>query len=609
MQALYIYFLRMLICSAILLAYYWLALRNERFHQWNRFYLLAAMLLSVIIPFFNIPIFTREEETTGVVYVLSALPWNSVHVSASETISWNWISFVKLIAIIVSAFLLLHLLVSVVRIVYMYRRHQHSSFREVNVVITEEQTAPFSFFKWLFWRSDIDPDSENGKRMLQHELTHISEKHSADKLFVELLLVAFWMNPFFWIMRRELFAIHEFLADQKAITKHDGAAFAAMILQAVHPSNAPALSNPFFSSQLKRRLVMITTSHAPKYSYLRRVSGLALMIATTFALILTIERVQAQKTPKAAKEKAVSAEAPVKEAPMPDAPPVPTGNLLPDSIKSASVIDRNGHCTVIYMMKDGRRVAIKLNDVEKMGYPLPPPPPPVPAVAPVPPAPTAPPVPAVAPTPSAAPVPPAPPARRGSSSGNQITLQSNTNSEQENAATENTNTVTIKLNENNENVLNAANGPSPKPLIIYAGLEITQEQMNQIDSKNIQSMDVLKGETAIKIYGEKGKNGVIKITPKNMNYSYNERSETNNQNLKEVTVTGYKSSKEPIYFIDGKRATPEQVKALSPDSIEKINVLKDKSATDVYGKDAINGAIEITTKKNPPTLTLSTTPH
>ena len=143
------------------------------------------------------PIFTQETETTGVVYVLSALPWNGIASAAAETNTWTWVSIVYVVAIFVSVALLLHLLISVLRIIHMYHKHQHSSLRDVNVVITEEQTAPFSFFKWLFWRHDIDPDSENGKRMLQHELTHISEKHSADKLFVELLLVAFWMNPFF----------------------------------------------------------------------------------------------------------------------------------------------------------------------------------------------------------------------------------------------------------------------------------------------------------------------------------------------------------------------------------------------------------------------------
>src|SRR6478736_4869744 len=99
MHPLLAYLLKMACCSGILLGYYWTALRNERFHQWNRFYLLSAMALSVIIPFFNIPIFTKEAEPTGVVYVLSSLPWNSLSANVPEASVWNWEAMIKLLAL------------------------------------------------------------------------------------------------------------------------------------------------------------------------------------------------------------------------------------------------------------------------------------------------------------------------------------------------------------------------------------------------------------------------------------------------------------------------------------------------------------------------------
>jgi len=34
------YFLQVVVCSAVLYVYYLLALRNKKFHQYNRFYLL-----------------------------------------------------------------------------------------------------------------------------------------------------------------------------------------------------------------------------------------------------------------------------------------------------------------------------------------------------------------------------------------------------------------------------------------------------------------------------------------------------------------------------------------------------------------------------------------
>jgi TonB family protein len=56
-------------------------------------------------------------------------------------------------------------------------------------------------------------------------------------------------------------------------------------------------------------------------------------------------------------------------------------------------------------------------------------------------------------------------------------------------------------------------------------------------------------------------------------------------------------SKEPLYILDGKPITQEEMKALSPEKIEKIDVLKDASATAIYGTRGINGVVIITTKK------------
>ncbi len=51
-------------------------------------------------------------------------------------------------------------------------------------------------------------------------------------------------------------------------------------------------------------------------------------------------------------------------------------------------------------------------------------------------------------------------------------------------------------------------------LYIIDGKEMESGNMKDIDPNTIKSINVLKGETAVKLYGEKGKNGVIEITTK-----------------------------------------------------------------------------------------------
>mgnify|MGYP000237712159 CR=1 FL=1 len=57
-----------------------------------------------------------------------------------------------------------------------------------------------------------------------------------------------------------------------------------------------------------------------------------------------------------------------------------------------------------------------------------------------------------------------------------------------------------------------------------------------------------------------------------------------------LRVEGYAGNgKEPLYIVDGKEVTPSVMSALNPDKIERVTVLKDKSATDSYGEEGQNG--------------------
>lgn len=55
-----------------------------------------------------------------------------------------------------------------------------------------------------------------------------------------------------------------------------------------------------------------------------------------------------------------------------------------------------------------------------------------------------------------------------------------------------------------------------KPLIIIDGVEqIKDDAIDKLNPNIIESISVLKDESSVKLYGEKGKDGVILITTKN----------------------------------------------------------------------------------------------
>jgi len=295
MHPILLYLLKMLLCSGILYGYYRVALYNERFHQWNRFYLLGAMLLSVVVPLVEIPL-QAENKPMVIAEVMKTMPWAGMEKVTIQNNSqpWSIEGIARMLALIVSISLFIKLVNGFLGLIRHYREGIKTNMDDVSVILTEDEAAPYSFFNWLFWRKNFDTNTEQGRRMLQHELAHIHQHHTLDKLFTEVLVIVFWMNPVFWLIRKELYMIHEFLADKAAVEENNGPALAEMILQTVHIQQAPLLTNPFFTSQIKRRLFMITTSKKPVFSYLRRISGLVCIALTSFMLVISIQKTQAQ---------------------------------------------------------------------------------------------------------------------------------------------------------------------------------------------------------------------------------------------------------------------------------------------------------------------------
>jgi TonB-dependent SusC/RagA subfamily outer membrane receptor len=273
------YLLQVLVCSAVLMVYYLLVLRNKKFHQYNRFYLLGVALVSWMVPLIKI---VWEQERSGVrqVDLLNVVAVNNSEMEAmvtSQQQSLDWVSLLPHLYVGISVFLLVAMLVSLYRIYKIYTTHECSNLQQFYLVMTRENGTPFSFFSYIFWNAEIDIQTPAGKQILQHELTHVTQYHSIDKIVIQLNLIAGWFNPFFWLLKKELDMIHEFIADKKSVENGDAASLAQMLLTTAYPGQQFPLTNPFFFSPIKRRLKMLTNTKNPTFNYLRRLIVLPLL--------------------------------------------------------------------------------------------------------------------------------------------------------------------------------------------------------------------------------------------------------------------------------------------------------------------------------------------
>jgi TonB-dependent SusC/RagA subfamily outer membrane receptor len=295
MQGIYIYLLKSMLVSGILLGYYWFVLRNKRFHFYNRFYLIGTLALSVILPLLDLNWYAiQEPETVSIKQIIMLMDQPASISLPAEAFTWEKLLFSGML--LVSTVFILLFIYGIARIYQIKRKSIVTSLEEFDFIETDHEDAPFSFFRNLFWRKDTKLDDEAGKNMLKHELVHIHENHSWDKVLVGLLSAQFWMNPFFWLIRKELEVIHEFIADEKTIENADPASLAAMLLESQYKGKFLNNGQSYFYSSIKRRIIMITNSKKPSYSYVRRLLVLPIAAALIILSSFTIKHLNNEAT-------------------------------------------------------------------------------------------------------------------------------------------------------------------------------------------------------------------------------------------------------------------------------------------------------------------------
>lgn len=284
----------MILVSAVMSAYYLLFLRDKTFHHYNRFYLLGTMVLSLLLPLLKVEYFTIETDSR----ILLLL--NQFNQSSSQEVenTFNFWNFGALILGIVSFFLLAKLTLGLVKIHQLKKEFPKESIEGITFYNTNLHDAPFSFFRNLFWKKSILINSDLGKQILKHEMVHIEQKHSFDKLFVQIIQSLFWFNPIFYFIKKEITLIHEYLADKKAVKNADTRAFAQMLLASNFSGNVLPATSPFLSSNLKKRLKMLTQKNT-KYSYVRRILALPILFGVSFALLVNAKNIEIKKQNKA----------------------------------------------------------------------------------------------------------------------------------------------------------------------------------------------------------------------------------------------------------------------------------------------------------------------
>jgi TonB family protein len=513
---------------------YALFLRNERFFTLNRIYLVSGILFSMIFPLFTwhytvlIPIVPSVE--------ISEPQVQGIVIQEESFNPQNLLLLAYLAGILYLSYRILRQTLPVFRII---RNSEKCLYSTAKLIRTDAYPASFSFFSFVFVNPSIDETETN--EIVNHELEHIRQQHWIDLLLFEILRTMQWFNPVSWFYGHLIRQNHEYLADERALQRSSNPAiYRAALLNQMFGGPVISLANSFNYSLNKKRFNMMKQTISSPIRKLKLLLVLPLIAGVFYAFAAPkYKYIESSNNPETQllipDEKTVTGKV-LSE----DGEPLKGATVVIKGTTIGTVTDEKGGFKLI--VSDDSPLVISYVGFETVSQPL-------------------------SQTEMTITL-----KRKivsiefdnqntGTRKSEQINVNDSkaliivdgkeiNNVELEKISPDKIESISVlkgesakatygdkgkdgvilvtlkndgkttqsmKLQANSPLIFGSADGSGNLPLIVKDGLITENENIKNIPPETIESINVLKGESATKKYGEKGKNGVVEITLKKSN--------------------------------------------------------------------------------------------
>jgi hypothetical protein len=307
MEAFFIFILK---SGGLLATFYFayiLLLRKETFFNSSRWFLIAGLLTSVVLPFV---VYTKVIWITPAPAVTENVYNNTITDNSSadaalysyinkpqtvteESFEINWsLVYLMIYGIGFTAFMLRFALdfYSLNSVLKGKKIEQQEDFKFIDV---NENIAPFSYFDYIVYNSSLYTAAEL-ENILEHEKVHSDQHHTIDVLISRIFCILFWFNPIVWLYKKAILQNLEFIADREASKKiSDKKAYQYTLLKITTHETCVAITNHFYQSLIKKRIVMLNKNQSKKRNHWKYYAVIPALAA--FVLLFQIETIAQEK--------------------------------------------------------------------------------------------------------------------------------------------------------------------------------------------------------------------------------------------------------------------------------------------------------------------------
>lgn len=253
MEQLGLYLVKASAITGLFMGFYLIFLKRETLFWWNRWFLLSGLWVALLLPMFP---FTHVVELSVSQFEkpLKAIV-TAPEMQASQANFLKQLLFgVYLLGVLIGALMLARQLGKVITLIRSYPGKPEGGFRYITA---NNLTTPFSFLNYIFYNPDAHNPSEL-RMILDHERAHARQLHTVDILLGRLVGIVLWLNPLMWWYQKLIHQNLEYLADSQAVRETPSLReYQYALLEISGNTPSLTLTHNFYNSFIKNRILML----------------------------------------------------------------------------------------------------------------------------------------------------------------------------------------------------------------------------------------------------------------------------------------------------------------------------------------------------------------
>lgn len=307
MGAFLFYLFKSTLCLAVLYLLFRLCFRGDTLFRTNRFLLLVGTAVCLLLPLVQVDVpqdslwqrpvaaveavltepFVEESLASGplseaeaVLMVPDKIGGEAMTLHSGTSFGW-----VHLLAALYAGGAVLTLgsfLLSHRRMRQLLRRCPVRECSGCRLVIGPRGQQSFSWGRTIVLSQE--DYEQNAETVLLHERMHLRYCHTADLLWMELLIVLHWFNPAAWLLMRELREVHEFEADRGVLSYGiDATQYQLLLVKKSVGTRLYSMASGFGHSKLKQRINMMLKKRTNRLARLKLLLFVPVVSGTLYA--------------------------------------------------------------------------------------------------------------------------------------------------------------------------------------------------------------------------------------------------------------------------------------------------------------------------------------